>query len=133
MSEGTQGEGEGFVIKDKRHTQKSDEEIKKEEEASKDQKNFNQTPEDEITQKDFQINFSTFVLSLASSAFYNLGDMADPETGEKKVDLSAVKQTIDILTILREKTKGNLDGEEEKLLEQLTYELQMKFVANQKK
>ena len=126
-------EGSEFVIKDKRHTQKSDEEIKKEAETPPSQETDNENLTDDKIPKDFQINFSTFLLSLASSAFYNLGDMADPQTGEKKVDLSAVKQTIDILNMIKEKTQGNLEDEEKKLLEQLMYELQMKFVAQQKK
>lgn len=126
-------EGSGFVIKDKRHTQKSDEEIKKEDEASATDEAGTETPPEERIPQDFQINFSTFVLSLVSSAFYHLGDMPDPQTGEKKVDLSAVKQTIDLLIMLKQKTEGNLDDEEKKLLEQLTYELQMKFVDAQKK
>tara|TARA_B100000686_G_C16012601_1_gene582002 strand:- start:44 stop:412 length:369 start_codon:yes stop_codon:yes gene_type:complete len=110
----------GFVIKDRRHSQNPEEDS---EESS--------MPDDrgEPEPKDFAIDFSTFVLSLTSSAFYHLGDLADPESGEKKIDLPAVKQTIEILLLLKEKTAGNLNEEEEKLLEQLIYELQMKFVA----
>ena len=71
-------------------------------------------------------------MSLTSSAFYHLGDIADPETGKMETNLPAVNQTIDMLTMLREKTKGNLNEEENKLLEQLIYELQMKYVAKTK-
>ena len=69
---------------------------------------------------------------MTSSAFYHLGDIADPQSGEKKVDLVAVKQTIDILVMLKEKTSNNLKDEEHKLLEQLIYELQMKYLAANK-
>ena len=79
------------------------------------------------------LTINMLIMSLTSSAFYYLGDIADPETGKKLENLPAVKQTIDILLILQEKTKNNLEAEESKLLEQLIYELQMKFVAKQKK
>ena len=72
-------------------------------------------------------------MSLTSSAFYHLGDIADPETGKTETNLPAVQQTIDMLIMLKEKTQGNLTEEEAKLLEQLVYELQMKFVAKSKK
>ena len=71
-------------------------------------------------------------MSLTSSAFYNVGDMPDPSTGKKEVNLPAVQQTIDMLTMLREKTKGNLKEDEKKLLEQLVYELQVKYVEKTK-
>jgi hypothetical protein len=71
-------------------------------------------------------------MSLTSSAFYHLGDIADPETGKTETNLPAVHQTIDMLTMLKEKTQGNLTAEENKLLEQLVYELQMKYVAKSK-
>jgi hypothetical protein len=81
----------------------------------------------------FQVDFSTFIMSLTSSAFYHLGDMADPTTGKKEVNLPAVQQTIDMLIMLKEKTKGNLKEDENKLLEQLIYELQVKYVDKTKK
>ena len=126
-------EEQGFVIKDKRHTQKSDEEIKETDRARANEETEIETAAEKQIPDDFQINFSTLVLSLTSSAFYHLGDIPDPQTGEKKTDLSAVKQTIDILVMLKEKTQGNLDNEEKKLLDQLTYELQVKFVSAQGK
>jgi hypothetical protein len=58
--------------------------------------------------------------------------MPDPTTGKKEVNLPAVQQTIDMLIMLREKTKGNLTDDEKKLLEQLIYELQVKYVAKSK-
>ena len=72
-------------------------------------------------------------MSLTSSAFYHLGDIADPETGKTETNLPAVQQSIEMLIMLKEKTEGNLSEEEGKLLEQLIYELQMKFVAKNKK
>ena len=129
-------EGEGFVIKDKRSTHLSEEESQEQEkeidkEAKKDQER--QASVEQESDQPFDINFSTFVLSLTSSAFYYLGDIPDPTTGQVMENLPAVKQTIDILIMLQEKTKKNLDAEETKLIDQLIYELQMKYVAKQKK
>ena len=132
MSKKEPVEGEGFVIKDKRSSQISedaatfldDQETKGQEEQTGSSK--------EKETESFQIDFSTFIMSLTSSAFYHLGDMPDPSTGKKEVNLPAVQQTIDMLIMLREKTKGNLKEDEKKLLEQLVYELQVKYVAKTK-
>lgn len=74
------------------------------------------------------IDFYTFVLSLASSAFVHLGDAPNPETGKAgEPDLALAKQTIDILSMLREKTKGNLSPEEDKFLSNLLTDLRLRF------
>ncbi|MEK9628689.1 MAG: DUF1844 domain-containing protein [Nitrospinota bacterium] len=130
MGDEDKAEGEGFVIKDSRSSQLSEEEAESQdtqESAAPEGAGAGQQP-----QQPFQIDFSTFIMSLTSSAFYHLGDIADPETGKTETNLPAVHQTIDMLTMLREKTKGNLNEEENKLLEQLIYELQMKYVAKTK-
>jgi len=67
------------------------------------------------------------------SRFYYLGDIPDPATGQTQQNLPAVKQTIDILIMLKEKTQNNLNAEETKLIEQLIYELQMKYLAKKPK
>jgi len=72
--------------------------------------------------------FSTFVLSLASSALVQLGEVPDPSTGEKREDPVLAKHTIDILSMLQDKATNGLDAEETRLLEGLLYELRMKFV-----
>lgn len=75
------------------------------------------------------IDFYTFILSLASSAFVHLGDTPHPETGEMvPQDLGLAKQVIDILAMLEEKTKGNLTQEEERFLENLLTDLRFRFV-----
>ncbi len=75
------------------------------------------------------IDFYTFVLSLASSAFVHLGDAPDPETGKsREPDLALAKQTIDILSMLQGKTKGNLSPEEEKFLSNLLTDLRIRYV-----
>jgi hypothetical protein len=76
-----------------------------------------------------QITFVGFVLSLASTAAVHFGDVENPVSGQKTApDLVAAKQMIDILSLLDEKTKGNLTAEEGSLLEQVLYELRMRFV-----
>jgi hypothetical protein len=122
-------EGEGFVIKDKRSSQLSDEDTAAQE------KQADAAPAETPHQHEeapFQIDFATFVMSLSQSAFYQLGEIPDPLTGKKEMNLPAVHQTIDMLIMLREKTKGNLTPEEAKLMEQMIYELQMKYVAKSK-
>ncbi len=132
MSEKENVEGEGFVIKDKRSSQISEDDATfQDEQETKDQEKQTDSSKEKETEP-FQVDFSTFIMSLTSSAFYHLGDMPDPSTGKKEVNLPAVQQTIDMLVMLREKTKGNLKEDEKKLLEQLVYELQVKYVAKTK-
>ncbi|ACL63449.1 Domain of unknown function DUF1844 [Anaeromyxobacter dehalogenans 2CP-1] len=76
------------------------------------------------------IDFYTFVLSLGSSAFVHLGDAPHPETGEiAEANLLLAKQTIDILSMLAEKTKGNLTDEEARFLENLLTDLRLRYVG----
>ncbi len=76
------------------------------------------------------IDFSTFVLSLGTSALYQLGQVADSESGTPlgEPNRPLARQTIDTLEMLAEKTRGNLEPGEVKLLESILYELHMKFV-----
>ncbi len=75
-----------------------------------------------------EVTFSSFVLSLNTSALYHLGDIGDPRTGKKNVDLDLAKNAIDTLALLQEKTKGNLSSDEGELLTRIVYELKMRFV-----
>ena len=75
------------------------------------------------------IDFYTFVLSLGSSAFVHLGDAPHPETGKPvEPDLLVAKQTIDIIAMLQDKTKGNLTEEEARFLDTLLTDLRIRFV-----
>ena len=78
-----------------------------------------------------QMDFTTFCLSLASSAVIHLGDAPHPETGRSEANLPLAKQTIDILALLEEKTRGNLTSEESRLLATLLYDLRMRYVQAQ--
>lgn len=73
-------------------------------------------------------DLSGLFVMLASSALVNLGEAADPASGEQHVDLEQAREVIDILAVLRDKTRGNLTGEESQLLEDILYDLQMRFV-----
>lgn len=77
-----------------------------------------------------EATFSTFVLSLSSSAMVHLGEVPAPETGRIETNMHLAKHTIDILCMLKCKTQGNLDETEKRLLDDILYELRMKFVAN---
>ncbi len=76
-----------------------------------------------------EMDFGTFILSLASSALMSMGLTPHSEGGAVSKDLSMAKQTIDILGMLQEKTKGNLTTEEDRLLTELLYDLRLKYVS----
>ncbi len=75
-----------------------------------------------------KIDFSNFILSLNTSALIHLGDLPDPQTRERIYDIQSAKQTVDILELLKTKTEGNLDSEEFRLLDDVIYDLRMKYV-----
>jgi Domain of unknown function (DUF1844) len=75
------------------------------------------------------VDFSTFVLSLGSSALMHLGDIEDPTGGGATKNLPMAKHSIDILSMLQEKTKNNLNTNEAQLLENLLYDLRLRFVT----
>lgn len=75
------------------------------------------------------IDFYTFCVSLGSSAFVHMGDAPHPETGEAQPNLILAQQTIDILGMLQEKTKGNLSEEEERFLDNLLDDLRLRYVT----
>lgn len=74
------------------------------------------------------VDFSTFLLSLAHSALLHLGVAPDPSGASPEVNLLLARQSIDLLALIGEKTKGNLTGQEERLLEQLLYDLRLRYV-----
>lgn len=75
------------------------------------------------------LSFTAFVLSLASTAAIHFGDLPDPVSGEgSELNLDGAAQMIEILSLLEQKTRGNLSAEERQILEQVLYELRMRFV-----
>ncbi|APR85203.1 Hypothetical protein A7982_10552 [Minicystis rosea] len=73
------------------------------------------------------LDFTTFLLGLIGTAYVHLGDAPNPD-GQSERDLMLARQDIDLLGLLSEKTKGNLTGDEERLLEQALCDLRMRFV-----
>ncbi len=132
-------EGKGFVVRDRRRFTEEGErkdtvepEEKGEQPETKAREEEKAEPEvasEEIEQTPLpEINFSTFVFSLNTSALLHLGEVPDPATGKQHVDLLMAKQTIDLLAMLEEKTQGNLASDEENLIKHILYDLRMRYV-----
>jgi hypothetical protein len=123
----------GFVVKDKRLFDESGNEQPQEEaqsstaeEKPKDQASARTEPKQET---DYPlVTFTKFVLSLSTSALFHFGDFPEHEGGASEKNLPAAKQTIDILDMLKEKTRGNLDENETNLIQGALYELKMRYV-----
>jgi hypothetical protein len=80
-----------------------------------------------------RVSFVAFILSLASNAAVHFGDVPDPVTGEKRQpDLDAAAQVIDLIGMLEEKTRGNLAADERQFIEQVLFELRMRFIEAKK-
>ena len=120
----------GFVVKDKRHSGESAEDKPQEETkaatAEERKEKSEQTTDNENNYP--LVNFTNFVLSLSTSALFHFGDFAESEGAAPQKNLPAAKQTIDILDMLNEKTKGNLDKNESSLIQGVLYELKMRYV-----
>ncbi len=129
-----------FIIKDKRIFAEKDEDqpIKEEKEKPLEEpaaETSESTTDQEEEKTDYQlpeINFATFIFSLNHSVLVHLGVMEDPSTGKKVRNLPLAKQTIDILGMLEEKTRGNLDNDEEKMLKNILYDLRMIYIKEKK-
>jgi hypothetical protein len=80
-----------------------------------------------------EVTFTALVMSLNTSALFHLGEISDPATGAKSQDLVLAKHTIDTLKLLEDKTKGNLNGDEQDLLKHILYDLKMRYVAKSDK
>jgi hypothetical protein len=129
-------EEKGFVIKDRRSFDEKGE--LKDVEPEKDNKKGSEKKEADAgkeTQKEKtqspplpEVNFSTLIFSLSSSALFHFGEIADPQTGEKKKDLPLAKHAIDTIAMLKEKTKGNLTEEEQKFIDSILSDLRWRYV-----
>ena len=126
-----------FIIKDKRIFAEKDQDQETEKESAKPPKEEVKAskseeaaaPKEDTTNfKLPKINFATFIFSLNSSVLVQLGLIEDPATGKKTKNLPIAKQTIDILGMLEEKTRGNLTKDEETMLKNILYDLRMIYV-----
>ncbi len=134
-------EEKGFSVKDRRmfsgaESEKTEKDEKPDGSASTDETETPSRPE-RATETDAdrledmplpEVSFPTFILSLNASALMHLGAIEDPETGRPSKNLPMAKQTIDILSMLEEKTRGNLTDEEENMLKNILYDLRIAFV-----
>jgi len=80
-----------------------------------------------------KIDFPTLIISFASAAMISFGKMPDPVTGQVNKDLALARQNIEIISLLQEKTRGNLSPEEEKLVDGVLNELRISYVESQKR
>jgi hypothetical protein len=128
-------EKKGFTIRDRRVSSHPEETAKGE--SGKTEERM-ERPEREHSGKKPEphplpeIDFSAFIFSLSTSALLHLGEVPDPATQKREKNLPLAKQTIDILGILREKTRGNLTPDEEKLMENLLTDLRWRYVREVK-
>ena len=126
-------EEKGFILKDRRSFDEKgdlkDENEKKEEKKTAPKEEEAGKPEEETQRAPLpEVNFNSLIFSLSSSALFHLGEIADPQTGQKNRDLPIAKHTIDTIGMLKDKTKGNLDDEEEKFLEGILTDLRWRYV-----
>ena len=123
-------EEKGFVIKDRRSF--DDKGDLKEKDPAEEQ--VKEEPKEEPPAKETatpplpEINFSSLILSLSSTAFLHFGEIPDPGTGEKKKDLALAKHAIDTIGMLKEKTEGNLTEDEKQFIENILTDLRWHFV-----
>lgn len=110
----------GFTVKDKRRIFKEEDVEESKIDESKEVKEQPLPP----------VTFSSFIASLSSSALMHLGEIPDPTGGGIKKNLTLAKQTIDVLEMLKEKTKGNLDADEEGLLNNVLFDLRVRYVKH---
>lgn len=128
----------GFTIVDKRKSTKETEKSREEVENISD-KNFQredvskEAPESEKEiPQDFplpELDLASFIITLSQSVYIHLGEMVDPVTNKKEINLPLAKQTIDLITMLKEKTEGNRTADEDKIIEEILYHLRMSYVA----
>lgn len=118
----------GFVVKDRRFsaTKEAEGESQIKEEGKREEVKKEEAPRQEIPLP--EINFINFIFSLSTSALIQLGEIQDPLTQQQAKNLPLAKQTIDLIGILKEKTKGNLTPDEERLIETVLYDLRMRYL-----
>jgi len=134
-------EGKGFTVQDRRRFSSETGEAREDTGATaagtahETKEGGSDSPSGEQSRQDLlpEINFSTFVISLSTQALMQLGEIASPLSGKVETDIPAAKQMVDILGMLQEKTKGNLNSSEERLLEDILFDLRMRYVEAVKK
>jgi hypothetical protein len=131
---GKEPEEEGFRITDKRAF-KEDGTTRDDapHEAAKEQPLRGEAPGGEtFGDREAKIDFPSYVLSYYTQGLVLLGEVPNPYTNNKEEDLNGARHMIDILSMLQEKTKGNLTREEQQLLDSVLYEMRMKYMSKTK-
>jgi Domain of unknown function (DUF1844) len=95
---------------------------------SRDQKTQDSTRASQRRESAPEITFATFVVGLSTQALVHLGELPDPQSNQSAPDLPAAQQLIDIIAMLESKTRGNLDHDEQAMLESILFDLRMKYV-----
>jgi len=128
-------EEKGFIIKDRRSLDKEGELKEQKDIGESDSPKRREEKREDDTQRIPlpEVNFNSLIFSLSSSALLNIGDIADPQTGEKRKDIPMAKYSIDIIAMLKDKTKGNLTDEEQKFLDTILADLRLRYVKAAKK
>lgn len=118
----------GFTVKDRRFTAQKDEERSAPREEKKERPTEEPIEEEAPRGPLPEISFTSFIFSLSTSALIQLGEVEDPISKKQAKNLPLAKQTIDLIGLLKEKTKGNLTLEEERFLDQILFDLRMRYV-----
>jgi len=125
-------EEKGFVIKDRRSLNEKgelkDKETEGEKKKAEPEKDASKDASSEEPLPLPEVNFVSFIYSLSSTALFHLGEAADPRTGEKKTDLPLAKHVIDTISMLKEKTEGNLTEEEKKFTETVLSDMRWRYI-----
>lgn len=127
----SENEEKGFVFKDRRKIFSESAAETEPEKPTPPEETVQQKPDEPESRPQPplpEVNFSTFIVSLSTEVIFHLGEFPHPVTGEKKKDLPLAKHAIDTLAMLKEKTQGNLNEEEQKLLEGMLYDLRMAYI-----
>ncbi len=135
----TEPEDKGFTVHDRRFFQQTEEEKERLRQESRQREAAKEAYEAESGKAAAdagsnaegplpEITFASFIMSLGTSVFFHFGDLPHPETGVATKNLPLAKQTIDLLGLLREKTRNNLTPEEENIFDHLLYDLRMRYV-----
>lgn len=140
-SEEGKTEGKGFTVQDRRRFSPETGEARPESSESPTEtepaaapSEAQDSPTHEASSQPLpEINYSTFIISLSTQALMHLGEVPSPLSGKVESDVPAAKQMIDLLAMLREKTRGNLNANEDRLMQDILFDLRMKYVEAVKK
>jgi hypothetical protein len=129
---GEEEEKKGFTVRDRRVGARAEEPAKGEGEKKERKPELPKEESPPVDASLPEIDFSSFIFSLSTSALLHLGEVPDPITQKREKNLPLAKQTIDILGILQQKTRGNLNPEEDKMMEHILADLRWRYIREAK-